>query len=95
MFRQPERENKSREEQKCKHKKTEQNRRVEDERRLRRHLPDRNLEFPFVVTDTQTHIYKERGKEREREKEQKRENDSVTLPAVDHAKMIIMPKFLQ
>lgn len=71
----------------------ERSRRVEDERRLRRYLPDRNLEFPFLVADTHTYIQRER--ERERETEQKRENDSLRLPAVDHAKMIIMPESLQ
>lgn len=41
--------------------KTEESRRVEDERRLRRHLPDRNPKFPFLDADTPRE--KERVKE--------------------------------
>lgn len=72
-------------------KKTEQSRRVEDERRLRRHLHNRNPEFPFLVKRHTTHTYTQR----ERERARKRENDSLTLPTVDDAKMIIMPESLQ
>ncbi len=38
---------------------------------------------------TNTHIHKERGRER------KRQNDSLMLPTMDDAKMIIMPESLQ
>lgn len=47
--------------------KTKDSRRVEDERRLRRHLPDRNPKFPFLVADTQTCIL-ETEAEREKQK---------------------------
>lgn len=56
---------------------------MEDERRLRRHLPDRNPKFPFLVEDTQTRIH---------ETEAEREDDSFMLPTVNDAKMIIMPE---
>lgn len=55
-------------------------------------MRNRNAEFPFLVTDTQ-HTYVQ--KERDRERTQKRENESLILPTVDDAKMIIMPVSLQ
>lgn len=52
---------------KRRNKKTKASRRGKDERGLGRHLPDRNPEFSFLITDTQTSVYK-REPEREKEK---------------------------
>lgn len=66
--------------------KTEETRRVQDERRLRRHLPDRNPDSSSPrLSDTQT----------QKQEEQNRENDLLALPTVNDAKMIIMPESLQ
>lgn len=48
---------------------------------------DRNPEFSISLSQTHKHAYTQRKKERG--------SDSVTLPTVDDAKMIIMPESLQ
>lgn len=61
-------------------------RREDDERRVRRHLPDRNPNFNSCHRQTNTRTHN-RGRERE--------DDSFMLPTVDDAKMIIAADSLQ
>lgn len=66
-------------------------RREDDERRVRRHLPDRNPKFQFL-SQADKHTYTQ---QRQRERERVREDDSFMLPTVDDAKMIIVADSLQ